>query len=113
MSVTPAPSDGPDPASGAVTGAGEGTTPETSLAPPDEPEPASALVPDAGAPDAGPHGVEPRPLDLLFVVDNSISMADKQQLLRQVSDVLGPRKASSSGKPARTRARRPSASAIC
>ena len=29
-----------------------------------------------------------RPLDLLFVIDNSISMADKQQLLRHVANVL-------------------------
>lgn len=30
----------------------------------------------------------PRPLDLLFVIDNSMSMVDKQQLLGQVANVL-------------------------
>ena len=42
---------------------------------------ASPNAPDAGA-------GAPRPLDLLFVVDNSISMADKQALLGQVANVL-------------------------
>jgi hypothetical protein len=45
--------------------------------------------PDAGA-DGGVNGDVGRAVDLLFVVDNSISMSDKQELLgRAVPDVLG------------------------
>lgn len=64
----PAPS-GEDDVSAA--GASAGSAADAGAAPP--------ISPDAGA---------PRPLDLLFVVDNSISMADKQALLGQVANVL-------------------------
>jgi len=46
----------------------------------------AGVAPPLGTPDAGASA--PRPLDLLFVVDNSISMADKQALLGQVANVL-------------------------
>ncbi|HTV25703.1 MAG TPA: hypothetical protein VMG12_43705 [Polyangiaceae bacterium] len=74
-----------------ASGSGEGVSTDVDVsAPLDEPDGAGApggATADAGA-DAGPVAGEQRPLDLLFVVDNSISMADKQQLLRQVANVL-------------------------
>jgi hypothetical protein len=85
--------DGADPA-GADVPASEGTP--LPGAPPAAPsdDMAAAPSPAVGSADAGsPRGGSPdagaaRPLDLLFVVDNSISMADKQALLGQVTSVL-------------------------
>jgi hypothetical protein len=59
---------------------------DVSVSPPDEPSTPSPVTADAGPVD--PVAPGSRPLDLLFVIDNSISMADKQQLLRQVANVL-------------------------
>ena len=50
--------------------------------------PTAVPAPSEPSADALPAADEPRPLDLLFVIDNSISMADKQQLLGRVANVL-------------------------
>jgi len=84
---TPVPSAPPAaPGDGAAaSSAGIATSAATDAGAPDESAPDES-APDESAPDAGGGG--PRPLDLLFVVDNSISMADKQALLGQVANVL-------------------------
>ena len=73
---------------GSESEAGNASGAPLAPAPDDEPT-AAAPSGDAGAPDSAVPAEAPRPLDLLFVVDNSISMADKQALLGQVADVLG------------------------
>jgi hypothetical protein len=84
----PAASDGTEP-DGAEPGSPEGMSSDVEVSQPArEPAAGGPLTADAGASDAGPAAPVQRPLDLLFVIDNSISMADKQQLLRQVSNVL-------------------------
>jgi hypothetical protein len=88
---TPTAAARPDPAAtdGMEGGSAEGMSTDVDVSPlSEEPDPSDALAADAGAIDASPVAPAQRPLDLLFVIDNSISMADKQQLLRQVSDVL-------------------------
>jgi hypothetical protein len=88
---TPPGSDGPEPAApdGMGGGSAEGMSTDVDVSlPSEEPGAGEPATADAGAIDAGPVGPAQRPLDLLFVIDNSISMADKQQLLRQVANVL-------------------------
>jgi hypothetical protein len=89
--VTPTAAPRPEPAAPDRMEAGstEGMSTDVGVSPSSEmPDPSDAVAADAGAIDANPGAPPQRPLDLLFVIDNSISMADKQQLLRQVSDVL-------------------------
>ena len=89
MPAATQPSPGTLPAAGSPS-ASEGAASDAPLAPapagpPTAGAPSSA---DAGAPDPGDVADGPRPLDLLFVVDNSISMAGKQALLSQVANVI-------------------------
>jgi hypothetical protein len=84
---TPAPPEAATPSEAATPPTPAAATPGDVPLTAAESEGSSSGAADAGAPE-GQAPADGRPLDLLFVIDNSISMADKQALLSQVGDVL-------------------------
>ena len=88
LTTSPAGAEPGSASSPAVTGAGGNAGLAPGIAPGSVPGIAPSSVPDGAASSTASVNDGAQQLDLLFVIDNSISMADKQALLGQVANVL-------------------------